>query len=201
MKIFICCCCICFLALACQPAEKAPESNTEQAAPPPPPAEPTPQLAEDDLLLKLSAFLIAEPQTLADSSRNHLVNYAIDKNLNVDRNPSGLFYKIINPGEGEPLQWGDRISAHYRGYFPDGKEFDSSYKRNKPITFYIGNMIDGWNEGLQMLRPGGRALFLVPSDLGYGEVGVQITDDEYLVPPNANLVFEVTVQELIEKKK
>jgi FKBP-type peptidyl-prolyl cis-trans isomerase len=158
----------------------------------------TPDLAEDDLLMKLSAFLIAEPQTRADSNRNIIVNYAIDKGINVDLAPSGLFYQVLDPGEGRPLSWGERVSVHYRGYFLDGKEFDSSFRRNSPVKFYVGNMIDGWNEGMQLLRPKGRALFLVPSELAYGAAGIKLGEDDYLVPPDANLAFEVAVQDRVK---
>ncbi|MEN0004264.1 MAG: FKBP-type peptidyl-prolyl cis-trans isomerase [Bacteroidota bacterium] len=190
---------------ACQPTDKAPqeptEENADEAAQRPTveaPEAATPNLAEDELLMKLSALLIAEPQTLADSNRNEIVNYAIDQQLNLDHSDSGLFYQILDPGEGDPLQWGDRVVVHYRGYFLDGKEFDSSYKRNRPIKFYIGNMIDAWNEGMQLLRPKGRALFITPSNLGYGEVGIKISEEEYMVPPNAILAFEVAVMEKVE---
>jgi FKBP-type peptidyl-prolyl cis-trans isomerase len=165
----------------------------------PPAAEPE---NEEEWILRLSGELAANPRTQAERDRNAIVNYAIDSLLDVRSTPSGLFYQVLRAGEGEPLQWGDRIRVHYRGYFlENGRVFDSSYRRGKPMEFYIGNMIDGWNEGMQLLRPGAQALFLVPSGLAYGEKGVQNEDGETLVPPNAVLAFEVEVVEVTERRE
>ena len=76
--------------------------------------------------------------------------------------------------------------------------FDSSYRRDKPLRFYIGNMIPGWNEGLQLIAPGGRIQLFVPSALGYGEKGLPDGKDGFLVPPDTPLVFEVEVIEIVE---
>ena len=68
------------------------------------------------------------------------------------------------------------------------------------MEFYIGNMIDGWNEGLQLLRPGGRVKFLVPSHLAYKEEGVKDSKGNVLVPPNAVLAFDLEVLEVTARK-
>ena len=83
------------------------------------------------------------------------------------------------------------MTVHYRGTLIDGTEFDSSYKRGEPISFPLGNVIKGWTEGLQLMKPGGKARLTIPSELGYGPGGVGN------IPPNAVLVFDV---ELIEVK-
>ena len=156
---------------------------------------------EDEWIIRLSNQLVANPTTQAERDRNAIVNYAIDSLLDVRSTPSGLFYQVLREGEGAPLQWGDRVAVHYRGVFlEDGRLFDSSYRRDKPMEFYIGNMIDGWNEGLQLLRPGARALLLVPSGLAYGEAGVKKDDGEVVVPPNAVLAFEVEIVEVTERR-
>ena len=149
-------------------------------------------------MLQLSAYLLANPQSQAEKDQNLIANYAIEKLIPLERTASGLFYRILSPGSGDMLKWGDYISANYKGYFLDGQVFDSSYRRNKPIEFYIGNMVQGWNEGLQMLRPGGKILLFLPSALGYGEKGLSDGKDGYLVPPDTVLAFEV---EVIEKLK
>ena len=157
---------------------------------------------EEEWILRLSGELVANPTTQAGKDRNIIVNYAIDSLLDVRSTPSGLFYQVLRAGEGELLRWGDRVRVHYRGYFiEDGRVFDSSYRRGKPMEFYIGNMIDGWNEGMQLLRPGAQALFLVPSGLAYGEKGVENEDGEALVPPSAVLAFEVEVVEVTERRE
>lgn len=154
---------------------------------------------EDEVIMRLSGDLIAAPRTQEQMDRNTIVNYALDSLLDVRATESGLYYQVIREGSGPRLEWGDRVSVHYKGYFLDtGRVFDSSYRRGEPIEFYIGNMIDGWNEGLQLLRPGARALFLVPSNLAYGEEGVRNSEGEYIVPPNKVLAFELEVLEKLE---
>ena len=170
-------------------------SSREQA----PEASPTiPAVEEDEVILQLSSYLIASPQNQAERDQNTITNYAIDKLIPLERTASGLFYHILDTGAGELLQWGDYISAHYKGYFLDGQVFDSSYRRDKPLEFYIGNMVPGWNEGLQLIRPGGKILLLIPSALGYGEKGFPDGKGGFLVPPNTVLAFEV---EVLEKLK
>lgn len=148
--------------------------------------------SEDEIILRLSLDMVADPQTRDQREQNEILNYAIDELWDIQRTPSGLYYQILEPGQGDTLQWADRIRVHYRGYFLDGQEFDSSYRRDKPMDFYIGNMIPGWNEGLQLLQVGSKARFLVPSRLGYGEEGLK-NGDKYIVPPDRVLVFEVDV--------
>ncbi len=180
--------CLLFLIAACQPSGNP--TNEPDAA-----FEPAPPENEDELLLRLSAELIPDPQTQAQQDQNKIINYAIDRSLDVQATRSGLFYQIIEPGSGDTLRWGDRVRVHYRGYFLNSQEFDSSYKRNKPLEFYIGNMIDGWNEALEMMQPGTKAILLLPAHLGYGEKGLRDGNGKILVPPNEVLAFEMEVLE------
>lgn len=154
----------------------SPSSST----PPPPPAN------EDDLLLRLSAELVDNPQTQAEKDKNAIINYALDNSIEVQATPEGLYYQIIEEGEGEHPKWGDYVTAHYKGYTLDGVIFDSSYRREKPMQFYIGNMIRGWNQGIPLLKPKGKAIFMIPSKLAYGDRGVAS-----LIPPNSPLIFEL----------
>lgn len=181
------------LAGACGEAPSSGQEEEAEAASPP--AEP---VDEDELIMRLSGDLVATPGTQAEKDRNTIVNYALDSLLDVRATDSGLYYLIRRRGEGDPIGWGDRVKVHYKGYFLEsGRVFDSSYRRAEPIEFYVGNMIDGWNEGLQLLRPGAKALFLVPSHLAYGEEGVQNSEGAYVVPPNKVLAFELEVLERI----
>ncbi|MDX1940630.1 MAG: FKBP-type peptidyl-prolyl cis-trans isomerase, partial [Saprospiraceae bacterium] len=161
-----------FIAVGCQQSKPSEKSAPEK-----------PAVNEDDLVMRLSVDLVAEPQTKWEQERNDIINYAIDNLLDVQAMPSGLYYQILEHGQGDSIRWADQVRVHYRGYFLNGEEFDSSYKRAKPIDFYVGNMIDGWNEGLKMLRPGAKALFIVPSHLGYGEEGLNDPKGKQLVPP------------------
>lgn len=106
---------------------------------------------------------------------------------------SGLRYQVIQKGEGKKAEKGDNVSVHYKGMFPDGKEFDNSYKRGNPIEFPVGmgNVIAGWDEGIQLLHVGDKARFVIPSNLGYGPTGAG-----GVIPPNATLVFDVELMDV-----
>lgn len=151
-------------------------------------------IPEEVLIAKLSAALSSDTN-LMGQERNMIVNHLIDQNQEMDFTNSGLFYRILEAGEGDLLKWADYIKVHYRGYFLNGKVFDSSYQRGAPISFYIGNMIPGWNEGLQLLSPGAKASFIVPSHLAYGEKGFALGEDQFLVAPNTIIAFDLEVLE------
>lgn len=111
-----------------------------------------------------------------------------------DRTESGLRYKMIQKGEGKRAEAGKTVSVHYEGSLENGKVFDSSYPRKKPIEFKlgIGQVIEGWDEGIALLQVGDKARFVIPSDLAYGPSGAG-----GVIPPNATLVFDL---ELIDRK-
>lgn len=100
--------------------------------------------------------------------------------------PSGLQYKIINEGEGTPPKATDRVKVHYKGTLVDGTEFDSSYKRGQPAAFTVNGVIKGWQEALQMMKPGAKWELFIPSELAYGERGAGNN-----IGPNATLIFQV----------
>lgn len=105
-----------------------------------------------------------------------------------DRTASGLLYKIINKGDGTKAEKGKTVSVHYQGMLTDGSVFDSSYKRNSPIDFQLGagQVIEGWDEGIGLLRVGDKARFVIPSHLAYGDRGAG-----GVIPPRATLIFDV----------
>jgi len=100
--------------------------------------------------------------------------------------PSGLQYKILKPGEGQKPAADDTVVCQYRGTLIDGKEFDSSYKRNQPATFPVDRVIKGWSEALQLMPVGSKWQLFIPADLAYGERGAGPD-----IPPNSTLIFEV----------
>lgn len=104
---------------------------------------------------------------------------------------SGLRYKILESGDGDKPKRGDRVSVHYKGALVDGTVFDSSFERNQPIEFLLGEgqVIQGWDEGIQLLRVGDKARFILPPDLAYGSRGAG-----GVIPPNAVLVFDVSLE-------
>ncbi len=190
---------IALLLSACGPSSPGGDSSGANAGSGEAPVAEAPD--EDQVLLQLSAYLIGEPESQAEEDQNAIINYAIEKAIPLQRSRSGLFYRILEEGQGEQLEWGDYVSAHYKGYFLNGRVFDSSYRREKPIQFYIGNMVDGWNEGLQLIRPGGKILLLIPSHLAYGEEGFPDGKEGFIVSPNTPLAFEVEVLEKLKDAK
>jgi FKBP-type peptidyl-prolyl cis-trans isomerase FkpA len=105
---------------------------------------------------------------------------------------SGIVYTSITEGNGESPKATDIVKVNYRGTLIDGKEFDSSYKRNKPLEFKLDNVIKCWTEAVQKMKPGGKAKLVCPPNLAYGENG-----SGELILPGATLVFDV---ELLEVK-
>lgn len=106
---------------------------------------------------------------------------------------SGLQYKIIEEGTGVQPTAEDIVVVNYKGTLVDGTEFDSSENHGGPVTFPLNGVIQGWTEGFQLLKEGGKAILYIPSDIGYGVNGYPPQ-----IPGNAVLIFEV---ELIEVKK
>jgi FKBP-type peptidyl-prolyl cis-trans isomerase FkpA len=99
---------------------------------------------------------------------------------------SGLVYRALKDGTGASPSASDKVKVHYRGTFPDGKEFDSSYKRGEPIEFPLNGVIPCWTEGVQRMKVGGKAKLTCPSAIAYGARGAA-----GVIPPNATLLFEV----------
>ena len=101
---------------------------------------------------------------------------------------SGLIIEDVVVGDGLEASAGQRVKVHYTGWLTDGRKFDSSKDRNDPFDFYLGagQVISGWDEGVQGMKIGGTRKLTIPPDLGYGARGAG-----GVIPPNATLVFEV----------
>ncbi|RTY95304.1 peptidylprolyl isomerase [Flavobacterium sp. GT3R68] len=110
-----------------------------------------------------------------------------------EKTDSGLRYQFIQRGNGKKAQNGKTVSVHYTGQLEDGKVFDSSYPRKKPIEFPLGqgNVIEGWDEGIALLQVGDKARFVIPAHLGYGSRGAGGA-----IPPNATLIFDVELMDV-----
>lgn len=110
-----------------------------------------------------------------------------------EKTESGLRYKLVSEGSGKKAEKGKTVSVHYKGMLADGTVFDSSYKRKQPIDFPLGkgHVIEGWDEGIQLLKEGDKARFVIPAHLGYGDRGAG-----GVIPPNATLVFDVELMKV-----
>ena len=100
--------------------------------------------------------------------------------------PSGIVFESMQAGNGASPKATDVVKVHYRGTFPDGREFDSSYKRGQPTSFPLNRVIPCWTEAVQMMKPGGKVRITCPPQLAYGASGAG-----GVIPPNATLVFEI----------
>jgi FKBP-type peptidyl-prolyl cis-trans isomerase FkpA len=127
-------------------------------------------------LLSLTSPAFGQDDTLA----------AAAKEPNAKVTASGLVIRTLQEGKGAQPTASSTVKVHYKGTFPDGKEFDSSYKRGEPIEFPLGNVIKCWTEGVAMMKVGGKAKLTCPSSIAYGTRGAG-----GVIPPNATLVFEV----------
>jgi peptidylprolyl isomerase len=101
---------------------------------------------------------------------------------------SGLEYVEVEAGTGTQAAAGKTVSVHYTGKFQDGKVFDSSIPRGEALTFRlgVGQVIKGWDEGIALMKVGGKAQLTIPPELAYGERGAS-----GVIPPNATLIFDV----------
>lgn len=114
------------------------------------------------------------------------------KQDSVQTTASGLQYKVITMGTGEKPQKTDRVKVDYEGRLIDGTVFDSSYKRGKPATFPVGQVIAGWTEALCMMPVGSKWEVYVPQELGYGD------REQQKIPPFSCLVFTVELHEIVK---
>jgi len=112
---------------------------------------------------------------------------------NAKRTSTGLRYVTLTEGKGDFAKPGDLVRVLYTGWLLNGTQFDQAIDRAKPFEFRLGRdlVIQGWDQGLQLMRPGEKRLFIVPYELGYGSRG-----QPPLIPPRATLVFEVELLEI-----
>ena len=110
------------------------------------------------------------------------------------KTPSGLIYTEAKPGNGDSPKATDTVKVHYTGKLTDGTVFDSSVGRGEPATFPLSGVIKCWTEGLQMMKVGGKATLVCPSDIAYGDQGRPPQ-----IKPGATLVFEVELLEVVKK--
>lgn len=113
------------------------------------------------------------------------------KEKNAVKTTTGMLYIPLTEGKGDSPKSTDSVKVNYRGSLIDGSEFDSSYKRNKPLEFKLNGVIACWTEGMQKMKPGGKARLVCPPNLAYGDNGAGD-----MILPGATLDFEVELLEI-----
>ena len=136
------------------------------------------------MINKLTAILLATSMGAAMAQDDVITKAAAEKGA--IKTDSGMVYRSLTEGTGASPKATDIVQVHYKGTFPDGKEFDSSYKRGQPTEFPLNRVIKCWTEGVQRMKVGGKAKLTCPPSLAYGDKGAG-----GVVPPNATLQFEV----------
>ena len=114
----------------------------------------------------------------------------------VQTTESGLQYIVLEVGEGDSPIAADSVEVHYEGRLIDGTVFDSSFERGQTVTFGLTQVIPGWTEGLQLMKPGAKFKFIIPPDLGYGEGGAG-----QMIGPNATLLFDVELIAVVPREE
>ncbi len=144
--------------------------------------------------VKVSSNAEIVPGTSMENDKAKIENYLKAKNLTgFTPHESGIYYRIDKEGTGESPTVADEVTCHYRGTLLDGTEFDASYKRNEPITFKLSQVIKGWQVGIPLMKEGGKATLLIPSQLAYGSQSMGV------ITANSVLSFEVELLDVIHE--
>jgi len=135
-----------------------------------------------------AAFTLAPLTTMAETPLEKGEKFLAENKTRegVKTTASGLQYKITLEGKGKSPAATDTVLVHYEGRLLNGTVFDSSIKRNEPISFPLNRVIPGWTEGLQLIKEGGKAILYIPSKLAYGSRGAGGA-----IGPDETLIFEV----------
>ncbi|MFK7770486.1 MAG: FKBP-type peptidyl-prolyl cis-trans isomerase [Saprospiraceae bacterium] len=153
------------------------------------------RLTEEQMQTILSAFGQKMQSAAQEKSMAGGVKFLEENKAKegVQVTPSGLQYKVIQEGSGAKPQATDKVKVIYTGKLIDGTVFDTSVKTGKPAEFFLNQVIPGWTEGVQLMTPGSKYEFYIPSNLGYGPRG-----SGQRIPPNAALVFDIEYLGLAE---
>lgn len=155
--------------------------------------EPAAKVVRDRLLVLEPPDYTLDPAKISDAA-NAAYLAGIDADPAFTKTASGLRYKLVKTvAEGRQPTPEDEVTVHYKGTFIEGTEFDSSYKRNEPATFPLGQLITGWVEGIPLMKVGETYEFVLPYDLAYGVAG------RGSIPPRQTLVFQVELIAIADK--
>lgn len=111
--------------------------------------------------------------------------YLKTNNIKAEKTASNIYYTVTKEGDGTHPVLADEVTVHYKGYFLNGEQFDSSYDRGEPTSFPLSRVVQGWQEGIPLFSRGGAGTIFLPSNLGYGSYPPPG------IPPNSVLIFDV----------
>ncbi len=139
---------------------------------------------------EFTAMMQAQAEAARAAEAPAREKYLKDNNITVKPSKTGLYRIITQEGTGKTVAKGNTVNVHYTGYLLDGSKFDSSVDRNQPfpVTVGAGQVIAGWEEGLEGLKEGSKATLIIPSELAYGERGAGQD-----IPPFSTIVFDVEI--------
>ncbi|CDL87522.1 FKBP-type peptidyl-prolyl cis-trans isomerase [Xenorhabdus cabanillasii] len=147
-------------------------------------------LSEFDAKIRASLQAKLEKEASENSEKGDKFREQFAKEAGVVKTKSGLLYKIEQEGSGKTPAASDTVVVNYKGSLIDGKVFDSSYERKEPLSIPLDKVIQGWKEGFQYLKKGGKMKLVIPPELAYGKNGVQE------IPANSTLVFEIELLDI-----
>ncbi len=139
------------------------------------------------LSLVLSSCMATYSETDKTEFDKQIKKFLKDKNKSCERTDSGLYYEIIEEGEGDYIGFQDIVNFKYKGTFLDGSVFD---EQKEPVQYKVSALIGGWKEAMMMMKPNSKAFIVVPPHLGYGDKS--LSD----IPPHSILVFELEVTDV-----
>lgn len=152
-----------------------------------------PQVTLEQYGPKIDAFLQERLALVAEKEKQAGDAFLEEaaKTADAQKTDSGLLYFELSPGEGATPDDGDTVKIHYRGSFRDGEIFDSSLEAGPPVDLSLAGLVPCFQEGLKLMRPGGKAKLICPPDLAYGDQGYPPK-----IPPGATLIFEIDLLEI-----
>lgn len=123
---------------------------------------------------------------------NLIRNFLDSNNYDVEPTESGLYYIEEVPGDSVLIEYGDMVDLYYRGYFLDGRVFESNFEDDSPIRISIPNDLipQGWNEGLKLMSKGSEGVLIIPYDLAYGATGTRV------IGPYMTLVYDIKIKDV-----
>lgn len=151
-----------------------------------------------EIMMQFQKEMMEKQKAMMEKQKEKGIKFLAEnkKKEGVKTTDSGLQYIVITEGKGDSPIDDDTVSVDYVGTLIDGTEFDSSYKRGKPVSFPVNGVIKGWTEALKLMKPGSKLKLFIPSELAYGERGMG-----GVIGPNETLIFEVELKEVKKADK